>query len=237
MASTGTSGRTLPDFEIQQLHHPPVHQKLQLVSQDIRFLQKIFLDAAKNKINTHLPSQSAEDSLRSEVEARMNEFISKTFDLAKYSLVVNGVEATDPSLGALMNANEVDKQEEQDVEPFDLELNEQVRQLYAQIDEETVAVTTLRREAPLRAIESYTAQLAEIDSKSYVLQDDDDDIEADTPDFDINQIIPRRDTVESDFDQLVVSIREMKKRIPDAIAKVERAEAAITHLTVDKKNL
>lgn len=97
------------------------------------------------------------------------------------------------------------------MEPFDLELNEQVRQLYAQIDEETVAVTTLRREAPLRAIESYTAQLAEIDSKSYVLQDDDDDIEADTPDFDINQIIPRRDTVESDFDQLVVSIREMKK--------------------------
>lgn len=75
MASTGTSGRTLPDFEIQQLHHPPVHQKLQLVSQDIRFLQKIFLDAAKNKINTHLPSQSAEDSLRSEVEARMNEVI------------------------------------------------------------------------------------------------------------------------------------------------------------------
>ncbi|KAK7206258.1 kinetochore protein Mis14 like-domain-containing protein [Myxozyma melibiosi] len=232
MAPTAQTGRTIPDFEIQQLHHPPVHQKLQLVSEDVRYLQKIFMEAAQSKIDTHLPSKSAEESLRAEVAEKVKEFIAKVFDFSKHSIVVNGMEGADPSLDALMKAKEMDKEEAEAVEPFDLELNEKVRELYAQIDDETVAVTKLRREAPLRAVEHYKKELEaeEINKKIHTLEDDDDSMSIDAPEVDIEKIIPRRDAIEADFDKFIASLREMKKTVPGTISKVERAEAVIAHL-------
>jgi hypothetical protein len=64
------SGRMIPDFEIRQLHHPPIHQKLQLVSQDVRFLQRKLLDIAKANIDGNFPTQPSggQDPLKEQVE-------------------------------------------------------------------------------------------------------------------------------------------------------------------------
>ncbi|KAK9370969.1 kinetochore protein Mis14 like-domain-containing protein [Lipomyces kononenkoae] len=229
------SGRTIPDFEIRQLHHPPIHQKLQLVSQDVRFLQRMLADNAKAKIDANFPAQLAgdgQDPLKDQVEEIVKQFVLRTVELSKYSLVVNGIEGADPTLESLMKGAFLDKEEEADkYEPFDLELNEQVRELYAQIDEETVAVTKLRREAPLRARETYKSKLDRLDEQRAKAQ-----IEhalVDDSDFTSNKMeefLPHRDDVVSNFETLVATLRDIKKSVPATSSKLDRAEAALTHL-------
>ncbi|KAK9372683.1 kinetochore protein Mis14 like-domain-containing protein [Lipomyces chichibuensis] len=228
------SGRTVPDFEIRQLHHPPIHQKLQLVSQDVRFLQRKLLDIAKAKIDSNFPTQQSggQDPLKEQVEEILKQFILRTIELSKFSLVVNGIEGANPSLDSLMRGADLDKEEDADkYEPFDLELNEQVRELYAQIDEETVEVTKLRRETPLRALESYKSKLEMLDEQRTNAQTDDvamDD--ADSADVKVEEFLPRRESIMADFEKLIATLREMKKSVPAAASKLDRAEAAVTHL-------
>ncbi|KAK9236328.1 kinetochore protein Mis14 like-domain-containing protein [Lipomyces kononenkoae] len=229
------SGRTIQDFEIRQLHHPPIHQKLQLVSQDVRFLQRMLVDNAKAKIDANFPTQSAggQDPLKDQVEEIVKQFVLRTIELSKYSLVVNGTEGANPSLDSLMKGADLDKEEEADkYEPFDLELNEQVRELYARIDEETVAVTKLRREAPLRAREAYKSKLDMLDEPRQKAQIENvvvDDAEVNTDSME--EFLPRREGVMSDFETLVATLRDMKKSVPAASSKLDRAEAALAHLS------
>ncbi|KAK9354197.1 kinetochore protein Mis14 like-domain-containing protein [Lipomyces doorenjongii] len=229
------SGRMIPEFEIRQLHHPPIHQKLQLVSQDVSFLQRKLLDIAKAKIDGNFPPQPSggQDPLKEQVEEIVKQFILRTIELSKYGLVVNGIEGSNPSLDSLMKGADLDKEEEADkYEPFDLELNEQVRELYAQIDEETVEVTKLRREAPLRALEAYKSKLDRLDEQRTNAQTDDlamDD--ADFADMKVEEFLPRRESIIADFEKLISSLREMKKSVPAAASKLDRAEAAVTHLS------
>ncbi|KAK9320782.1 kinetochore protein Mis14 like-domain-containing protein [Lipomyces orientalis] len=228
------SGRTIPDFEIRQLHHPPIHQKLQLVSQDVLFLQKKFLDVAKTKIDANFPAQPSgeQDPLKQQVEEIVKEFILRTIELSKHSLVVNGIEGADPSLDSLMKGADLDKDEETDkYEPFDLELNEQVRELYSEIDKETVEVTKLRREGPLRALEAYKSKLDTLDEQRANAQTESMDMDdAEFVDVKMQEFLPRSEIIAAGFESLIATLRDMKKNVPATAAKLDRAEAAITHL-------
>ncbi|KAK9480565.1 kinetochore protein Mis14 like-domain-containing protein [Lipomyces japonicus] len=228
------SGRSIPDFEIQQLHHPPVHQRLQLVSEDIQFLQNRILDAAKKKIDSNLPDSQIQDPLKGEVEILVNDFITRIFQTAKHSLVINGVEGSDISIENLINGSAEPVQVAEQHESFDLELNEKVRELYAQIDEETVQVTALRRQAPLKAVESYKAELERIekDLQSALASGDEEQsgVNQDEEQVDTSTTLPRQDELRSHFQELVATLKDMKKSLPSTSSKIDRAEAAVAHL-------
>ncbi|KAK9464064.1 uncharacterized protein V1516DRAFT_683574 [Lipomyces oligophaga] len=235
-------GRNVPDFEIQILHHPPVHQKLQLSSQDVRYLQNMMLERAQDKINAAIPAidLAADDPVRDEVEARVREFVLRTFDLSKYSLVVDGIEASDPGLSSLMAGTELEsvtadgrKQPQfshstrltcQEIEPFDLELNEQVRDLYTQIDNATVAVTNLRRKTPLQVVAKYAQELEDWSSRPSPISGL---IQAETDPHDDTEVFPRQERVAQDYNALMVSLADIKKNVMDTAAKINRADEAL----------
>ncbi|KAK9446433.1 kinetochore protein Mis14 like-domain-containing protein [Limtongia smithiae] len=235
MTQNTESGRTLGDFEIQQLHHPPIHQKLQLVSEDLRYLVEKFTEVAKSRVSQHFPLATAgskDEVLRTEVEALVQQFILEMFDMAKHGIVVNGQDGSEISLQSLLNSDTT-KNEADNYEPFDLELNEEVRQLYAQIDEETVEVTKLRREAPLRTLANYKRQLEELEKQQqehFSVNDEEQKVDADKAQLTVDEVLLRKTNVETDFNEFVASLREMKKDIPGTLSKLDRASAAITHL-------
>ncbi|KAK9468320.1 kinetochore protein Mis14 like-domain-containing protein [Lipomyces arxii] len=232
------SGRSIPDFEIQQLHHPSVHQKLQLISQDITYLQKRFLEAAKKKVDAQFPnSGDGKDSLKEETEAIVKQYILKMFEMSRHSLVINGLDGADPSLLSLMKGAGVDVDDESEkYEPYDLDLNEEVRQLYAHIDEETVTVTKLRHEAPLRAVKSYKAQLEKLNEQHKALESDEVDMEDQVEEVTVEDVLPRQKAVEQDFDKLIGTLKLLKKSVPVTTAKLNRAEAALMHLDHVRQN-
>ncbi|KAK9458027.1 kinetochore protein Mis14 like-domain-containing protein [Dipodascopsis uninucleata] len=221
-------GRGIPDFQIQQLHHPPVHQKLQLVSQDIKYLREKFLEAAREKINSHFP-QPGDQILKAQTAKIVDEFVNNMFESAKYSFIVNGLDGSDPSLKSLFNGRQ-DKDNSENYEPFDLDLNEKVRELYAQIDEETVEVTKLRREVPKEVLEKYKAELDNIDKDQRGRLQTSAAEENALPNQSIEELIPDHDFIKNDFDSFIKVLREMKSEISSTVSKADQAEEALKYL-------
>lgn len=137
--------------------------KLDVTQRQLRFLHKQFKTILDEKIRVALPEASDEDRVNQEVQLQLDQFLMETMEMAGESMNL-----VDVNKGTTVKSiiQEVQKEYTQ---PFDVELNEQVRQLYQEWENETVNVSKLRREAPSLAVAEYTRQeqslLDELDSQ------------------------------------------------------------------------
>lgn len=93
------------------------------------------------------------------------------------------------------------KDETEEFEPYDRRLHDRVSSLYAELESETLKVTQLRREAPLKAARIYEDQLKkEFDSDQGILKELARKSEANQKagDLGIRQL-ERKDSVEEDY--------------------------------------
>jgi kinetochor protein Mis14/NSL1 len=193
-----------------------LHNKLQLVSEDVKFLKSQFHESAETKLDLHLPT---EDSLKTRVRELVDEFIHETFELARHSIVVNGVDmSTQDTLVDSLQKEEV-------VEPFDVELNEKLRNLYAEVDERTLEVTELRRQIPNQASEIYKQKLKqEQDLLDQALPNEDQSTVNDEP---ISLPINR---IQTDYEDTLQLIKSLSKSVPELYSDLNELQEVIDFL-------
>lgn len=136
------------------------HQKLMLTRDDASYVQQSVLEAADSKIKTHMPPQlkfegeSLElmtDPMRSHVEELVHHFITESFEMARYGLIVDGKEIReDSSLMDILNKTPIDDL----MVPFDAELNDNLRKLYSLVDDLNLEISNLRRQIPHHIVET-----------------------------------------------------------------------------------
>ncbi|ODQ64227.1 hypothetical protein NADFUDRAFT_66985 [Nadsonia fulvescens var. elongata DSM 6958] len=214
-----------------------LHSKIQLSSEDLRYIISNLMTAAKEKLDLHLPNPGTqdkdnEDPMRERVNELVNEFILETFELTKHSLIVDGIPMSSAqSLKTHLNQpNEL-------IDPYDTELNEELRTVFQQVDEETLRVTQMRRNVPQELAESYqliTEEEARLLHQKQPSIDDMDDV-----DEQVGLQLPNLFTKDSDTDlkaefittlQLVNDIRN--RRGPRTMEKLLNLENTIDFLSV-----
>ncbi|KAI9809630.1 MAG: hypothetical protein M1825_000062 [Sarcosagium campestre] len=113
------------------------------------------------------------DPLRRRVEELVAEYVRSTFELASYNITINGLDAHalaastgSPPLNADPDAflSTSPTSSSSEYEPYDPRLASRVQALHAALEQETLAVAQLRREAPARAAEKYRQECAALDA-------------------------------------------------------------------------
>ncbi|QLL31013.1 hypothetical protein HG536_0A08280 [Torulaspora globosa] len=150
--------------------------KVDVTVEQLRSIYGQLYDALDEKMRLHLPAEAAEgkDHVRREVGLQLQDFLSQVMEMASSSVRV--VNSDDPS-GKMSVSELISKSQEKYVEPFDLELNEKVRQAYQEWEDQTVQVAVLRRNAPQQVNQAYVtardAFLSRLDARIEQLQAED----------------------------------------------------------------
>lgn len=122
-------------------------------------------EALDERAALHLPGE-ADDTVGRDVRLQLQEFLAQVLEMASSSMRVVNAEDNDGSVGV---KDLISKSQERYVEPFDLELNERVRQAYREWEDCTVQVAQLRRDGPKTVDEAYAGAkdkfLAKLDAQ------------------------------------------------------------------------
>ncbi|KAK9475429.1 kinetochore protein Mis14 like-domain-containing protein [Dipodascopsis tothii] len=220
---------SLSDDRLRDLHHPPIHQKLQLLRQDVAYLKAKFAAAADDKIENYCPADR-DRALNAQVDELVRDYLSKIFDYSRHTLVVDGQDGASPALDALMANIAATEDDAEQYEPFNFELNDQVRELYAQIDEETVKVTQLRKTVPLQATAEYVAELGKLEDAHQAEVAAAAAADPAAEPAAVDHLVPRAADMARDFADLVEMMKELKKTVPASSSMLDRAEMALDHL-------
>ena len=150
------------------------------------------------------------------------QFVSRTFDMASSSLLINGMK---PSLSSSLEQQGIPLSGtcvDEDIEPFDAELLARVQSLHREIEQKTLEITSLRRSTPQEAAslfqQSCTTSFPET-PLSEVVHAVAEPIE-----------IPRDDEIKETFTQGMKLLKDLKKGVPATSAKLERAKDVVTHV-------
>jgi len=121
------------------------------------------------------------------------------------------------------------------IEPFDFELNAQLRDVLEHVEQETIQVSKLRRELPSRARETYdnlisntdkdvSTILAELDSELQQELHNDDDDETGKDDL---SLMPRIDSIVEDYQQAFLILNNLKRKIPEQKSELDKLDETI----------
>ncbi|CAN6621274.1 kinetochore-associated protein Nsl1p [Trichomonascus vanleenenianus] len=194
-----------------------LHTKLQLVAEDVRFLKNQFLEAAEAKLNLHLPTteEASQDPLRDQVRDLVEMFVHDTFEMARHAMIVDGEDMSEKESLQLM----LDTSNEE-IEPFDVDLNEKLRRIYAEVDERTLEVSELRRSVPLQVVERYEMANRPIVEDNSAMEDDTDHIAVD---IDFKE-------VEKDYEAALEQLAKLRGSVPDSYAELDKLRETIQYL-------
>ncbi|CAG87054.2 DEHA2D10010p [Debaryomyces hansenii CBS767] len=209
------------------------YEKLQLSKQDLRYLYGQILNNTTSKLDLHLPT-SNNDPLKTKVANLLDDFIIDAFEMAKQSIMIDGYDMSgrkNPKpISELLSLKSKEK-----IEPFDFELNAQLRDVLEHVEQETIQVSKLRRELPSRARETYdnlisntdkdvSTILAELDSElQQELHNDDDD---ETGKDDLSSM-PRIDSIVEDYQQAFLILNNLKRKIPEQKSELDKLDETI----------
>ncbi|KAH3683200.1 hypothetical protein WICPIJ_005813 [Wickerhamomyces pijperi] len=124
------------------------HNKIDINIEDLRKVKQQFIKNASNKIDTYLPEQDNTDSMKAQVVLAVQDFIDRILESSRSSLDINGLLPDEPLKEAMDTIST-------DSEPFDHLLQKQVRELYREVEEETLKLAQLRRRKPQELRDQY----------------------------------------------------------------------------------
>ncbi|SCU83320.1 LAMI_0C02784g1_1 [Lachancea mirantina] len=206
--------------------HP---NRLDVKVEQLRALYTQFQTLLDEKVALHLPEE--QDAVKREVLVQLQKYLVESFEMVSGSLhVVNG--AAGASLRDL-----IEQSRNQFVEPFDLELNEQVRQKYQEWEDETVKVAQLRCDVPKRVGQGYQESMrdalreadATIDSVSQPVLDASSDIDEE----DANTALggPQdRQALLADYRESLIRIRDAQQLLPASKARLRKIQSLVMYL-------
>lgn len=209
------------------------YEKLQLSKQDLRYLYGQILNNTTSKLDLHLPT-SNNDPLKTKVANLLDDFIIDAFEMAKQSIMIDGYDMSgrkNPKpISELLSLKSKEK-----IEPFDFELNAQLRDVLEHVEQETIQVSKLRRELPSRARETYdnlisntdkdvSTILAELDSELQQELHNDDDDETGKDEL---SLMPRIDSIVEDYQQAFLILNNLKRKIPEQKSELDKLDETI----------
>jgi kinetochor protein Mis14/NSL1 len=201
-----------------------LHQKVHLVSEDVRWVKSQLTQALDAKINLHLPAGREDDPLRSQVQKQVSDFVAECLEMARHGLIVDGVDMSqrDSLEQSLTEARE-------EMEPFDGELNDRLRELYGRVDAETLQVTELRRRLPLETGRIYAERLQKekLLLKETLASITSTKSAADKP-MDVDEAELRR--IQNDFDAVLQEVKSLKEVVPETYMGLERLRETIKYV-------
>ena len=204
------------------------YEKITLSKQDLRYIYGQILNQTTSKLDLHLPSLRS-DPLKNKVANVLDEFLMETFDLAKSSLVIDGqditFEGTHQDIKDLLTLKPREK-----VEPFDLAINSKLRDILLQVEEETTALTRLRRELPIRVKDAYQNLVKKTDSEiSTLLAELDEQNVTSDPEVTIPD---NMDEIANEYEKHILILNDLNKTIPARKAELNRYDDTILFLEV-----
>ena len=204
------------------------YEKITLSKQDLRYIYGQILNQTTSKLDLHLPSLRS-DPLKNKVANVLDEFLMESFDLAKSSLVIDGqditFEGTHQGIKDLLTLKPREK-----VEPFDLAINSKLRDILLQVEEETTALTRLRRELPIRVKDAYQNLVKKTDSEiSTLLAELDEQNVTSDPEVTIPDNI---EDIANEYEKHILILNDLNKTIPARKAELNRYDDTILFLEV-----
>ncbi|KAH3903507.1 MIND complex subunit NSL1 SCDLUD_001148 [Saccharomycodes ludwigii] len=127
-------------------------EKISLSLTEFQTIYSQLRDNLGQRLVKSLPQQTNDDIVRSKAENYLQKYLLEAMEMAYKSLDIEQEQEQQEEY----TEKEHDirdillKDDEKDVEPFDLELNEKVRKLYQDWETEVVNVTQLRKNGPRR---------------------------------------------------------------------------------------
>ncbi|KAK9441760.1 kinetochore protein mis14 [Metarhizium brunneum] len=199
-------------------------RKIELQSpQDLAYLVAKVRGAAAARINEafpHVPGQG-EDELRNQIESLVNEYIDKTFTLAAPNLSINGLPVSSTEYLSPSPATRDTH------EPFDARKRQRVAELISQEEKLLEEVAALKRSVPGKAADEQAARVRD------AIRRDEETVEARRAAVAVEagkeggslrvDRLERQDGVEAGFRGAVEALGRLKRDMPSAVAKMERA--------------
>ncbi|KAI7170894.1 hypothetical protein D0869_10205 [Hortaea werneckii] len=203
------------------------HRKIELQSPaDLTYLIANVSRAAREKIDKHLPPDAApegEDAMRRRVEQLVEEYIRNTFNAAKNSMSINGMDSRE------MDAELAKAQEGEEIEPFDTKLAQRIQNLSAQIEQRTLDLANLRRNAPAETSKRFQDSFAKQTEDYNTRLQKDEQLkldEARNTHMEIEEM-ERLDEMQNAWTKGTEQLQELRTGLGSTVARMEKAEKAV----------
>ncbi|GAB1317538.1 Kinetochore protein mis14 [Madurella fahalii] len=232
------------------------HRPIELQSpEDFTYLIDNVRRAAADSINAAFPPvddttvDAQEDELRDRIEQLVNDYILKTFTLAAQNLTINGLPVDDPSpyLASLsahhrrgqppQNQQQQQPQVQIEYEPFDARKRDRIEELVSQEEDLLRSIAQLKRRVP-RATAARWAEAAgeglaadEAALEAVRARVEEEGGVSGKKALEGMGELDRQDGVEGRFREAVEALGRLKRDMPAAVAKMERARVAAGYVT------
>ncbi|ABN65017.2 predicted protein [Scheffersomyces stipitis CBS 6054] len=205
------------------------YEKLNLSKQELKYVYSQIASKTTSKLDLHLPT-SNNDPLKIKVASVLEEFLLGAFDMAKSGFVVDG---NDMGTSKTAMSDILSLKARETVEPFDLETNARLRDILLKVEQETIEVTTLRRELPARAKQMYLELVSNTDKEvSAILEDLEKaaHTEEEASTAELERILPHIDEFVKDYESHIHILNELKRAIPSRKAELDSLTETIDFL-------
>lgn len=203
------------------------HDKLALSSQDLSWVYGQVLSSMTAKLDLHLPTSNS-DPLKRRVAGMLEEFVQELFEMVKNAMVVDGQDMGRRS-GPVSDMIRFKPREK--TEPFDFELNSELRDLLEQVEKETIKVSTLRKDVPARVKLAYQLLIESTDLLvSRILAEVDAAGDGEDDAMPTNDTFLGLDAVASDYEAAVLALAKLNQSLPEQRAGLAKLDSTVTYL-------
>ncbi|CUM66078.1 uncharacterized protein PRCAT00003732001 [Priceomyces carsonii] len=212
------------------------YERIALSKQDLRYLYGQLLQSVTSKLDLHLPT-SNNDPLKKKVASALDDFLIGGFDMAKSALIIDGRNMSSKSNSLTLISDILSIRPREKVENFDVSINAKLREILLQVEEETTAVTKLRRNLPVRAKEIYDNLVVRTDQDiTQILADLDMPLTPSDNEVDMTFAdLPHLDEMASDYEKHILILEELKRSIPETRALLNKLNDTIQFLEIAYK--
>ncbi|CCK69838.1 MIND complex subunit NSL1 KNAG_0D00860 [Huiozyma naganishii CBS 8797] len=195
-------------------------EKLYVPIEQVRSITDQMLASLEEKLSRTLPAPSGEsDTVRREVQLGIQAYLDDMLNGVSSSVVIDNVDMDGRELRDI-----IAESQSRYLEPFDIALNERLREKYKQWEDHSIAVSRLRRDAPAHINGIYSAgmgaYLADVDRRLEELE---------TAQEPQREPDPGEPSMPDAPQQLAESIVQLKQSL-DALATVRGAQHQLQRL-------
>ncbi|KAK6454284.1 kinetochore protein Mis14 like-domain-containing protein [Scheffersomyces xylosifermentans] len=208
------------------------YERIKLSKQELKYIYTQILNETTEKLNLHLPASNG-DPLKSKVATVLDEFLLGAFDLAKSAFVIDGIDMGADEHAETPINDILSPQTREVVEPFDSGVNKRLRDVLLNVEQETVQLTKLRRELPVRAKQAYLDLVSRTDKEVSTILEELERLanaEQGQEDEDTEKAIANIEDISQDYESHILILNELKRTIPVRRAELDSINETIQFL-------
>lgn len=207
------------------------NRKIQISKSDLQYIHTNLLNRIHARLNVILPQSSTTttiDPLKTEVSNLLQKFLLNSLDKANNSLLIDGRQVH--SLSKTLSSNTPEN-----IEPFNNELNKQLRKVVRDVEKETITVSKMRKECPKLIRKGYKQVAESTDMKlTKYLQEQElklqeqkqkQDMEDDNDDDEVDY-----EELKDDYVEHVNRLDRVKNGLPGLKAEFDQIDQTISFL-------